>query len=354
MTAAQLHPAADDSAWQAVLDRDKAADGRFVYAVRSTRIFCRPSCPSKRPGRSQVRFYPSPKAAAAEGYRACLRCRPDRSGDPDRELVERATALLGNGPVPAAALAGRLGTSAAHLARAFRRLTGLTPRAYAAARREDTLRTGLRSGATVSSAMYDAGYGSSSRLYEGSATSLGMTPARYRRGGESLHIGYALGDSPLGRVLVAATDRGLCAVSLGDDDASLAARLRTEFPAAELSADAPRLRALLHSVLERLNAGLPAADLPTDVRATAFRRRVWDALTRIPRGETRTYADVAREIGQPAAARAVASACAANPLAVIVPCHRVVRGDGGLGGYRWGAERKRALLEREQALSSGP
>ncbi len=338
--------------WQAVLDRDPAADGRFVYAVRSTGIYCRPTCPSRRPGRAQVEFHPSPAAAEAAGFRACKRCRPATASHPDQHVVERAAALLDREPATLDALAGRLGVPPARLGRAFRRLTGLTPRAYADARRVEALRDNLREGATVSAAMYDAGYGSSSRLYESAGASLGMTPARYRRGGPGLAIRYAGALSTLGHVMVAATSKGLCAVSLGDDAPALVTALRAEFPAAELTADEGQLAGLLATVIERIERGLPATGLPMDVRATAFRRRVWAELARIPRGETRTYAEVARAIGQPGAARAVAGACAGNPLAVIVPCHRVVRGDGGLGGYRWGEARKRALLEREQALSS--
>lgn len=356
--APMLDPAAQANAWQAVLDRDPAANGRFVYAVHSTGIFCRPICPSRRPSPAQVSFFPTPADAASAGFRACLRCRPAETADPDAadpdaEIVRRAAAALDQGPVPLPELARTVGAPAAKLARAFRRLTGVTPRAYAGTRRADALRSGLRAGRTVSAALYDAGYGSSSRLYENADSALGMSPARYRQGGRDTAVRYAFAESSFGRVVVAATEKGICAVSLGDTDAVLAERLRAEFPAAELTFDPEGLGELVQAVLARLEHGGSAAGLPTDVRATAFRRRVWAALAEIPAGETRTYAEVARSIGQPDAARAVAGACAGNPLAVIVPCHRVVRGDGGLGGYRWGEARKRALLAHEHALSSG-
>ncbi|HEX5759869.1 MAG TPA: bifunctional DNA-binding transcriptional regulator/O6-methylguanine-DNA methyltransferase Ada [Thermoanaerobaculia bacterium] len=341
-----------DQAWAAVLARDAGRDGSFVYAVASTGIYCRPSCPSRRPRRPQVAFFPSPETAEAAGYRACRRCRPRDGAPAAAAAVARACAWIEahpDEPVTLAALARAVGLSPAHLQRTFRRATGVTPKQFADARRLARLKTRLKKGDDVTTALYDAGYGSSSRLYERSDARLGMTPATYRRGGPGVRIRFACADSPVGRLLVAATERGLCAVMLGDDDDALEAGLRGEFPQAEVAADSEGLGATVAAVLASLDGGGPSPALPLDVRATAFEQRVWAALQEIPPGATRTYGEVAAALGRPGAARAVGRACAANPVALVVPCHRVVRGDGGLGGYRWGEERKRRLLAREGA-----
>lgn len=345
-----------DAAWQAVVDRDRRFDGSFVYAVESTQIYCRPSCPSRKPRRDRVAFFVTPSAAELAGFRACRRCRPaDQAGHSGAKTVALACRILEDraGPMPLDELALAVGIAPSRLGRLFRRLTGVSPRAYGDGLRVDTLKTELRESPSVSRAVYAAGYGSGSRVYEGSAARLGMRPAEYRRGGERLSIRYATAASPLGTVVVAATDVGLCFVALGDDTSALVRRLHEEFPAASISSDDAGLSAETTAIIRMLEGREPAAELPLDVRATAFRLRVWQELQRIPRGETRTYAQLAEAVGNPAAVRAVASACAANPVAVVVPCHRVVRTDGTLGGYRWGLERKRALLAAEREIGAG-
>ena len=340
----------DDGRWTAVLDRDLAADGRFVYAVASTRIYCRPSCPSRRPHRRQVRFFATPAAAEAEGYRACRRCRP---GEAETEAVRRVREaqryLDGHldETVTLERLGRAVGMSPYHLQRTFKRLTGVTPRAYAGARRMERMKGRLKHGDSVSRATYEAGYSSSSRAYDHSRARLGMTPGSYQRGGPGVQIRFTTVPTALGTVLVAATDRGLCSVTLGDDAVALETALRSEYPAARIERQDEQLRDWARTVVARM-AGDEAERLPLDVRGTTFQWRVWEALQRIPRGATRSYAEIARELGPPSAARAVARACASNRLAVVIPCHRVVREDGGLGGYRWGMERKRELLRTEK------
>lgn len=343
-------PDPTDARWSLVLARDAAADGRFVYAVTSTGVFCRPSCPSRRPLRERVRFFDSPSEAERAGFRACLRCRPlEAVGDPWVARVERACRDISRAsvPPPLAALARRADSSPYHFLRNFKRIVGVTPRAFAEARRFENVKRELRANADVTSAFLDAGYGSSSRFYEGAAPRLAMTPSAYRAGGAGETIRYATAASPLGRLLIAATPRGVCRVALGDDDAALVAGLREEYPRATVVAAAASLRGTVKQVTGHLAGRLPRLDLPVDVRASAFQRQVWDALKAIPRGETRTYGQVALAIGRPTAARAVARACAANPVALAVPCHRVVPTSGGTGGYRWGSARKKALLARE-------
>jgi len=328
--------------WQAVLARDRRFDGAFVYAVRSTGIYCRPSCASRRPRRTQVTFFPIPEAAEREGFRACRRCHPaDINGtDPAVALVREACRALDAGRSPAA--------EPRRLARAFKRVLGITPRAYADARRVARFKHELKRRKSVSPALYEAGYGSSSRVYERTHAQLGMTPATYARGGAGIDITFVTVPTSLGRLLVAATARGVCRVMLGDDDAKLETDLRTEFDAARVQREkGGKLEGFVEAILSYLDGREPHLDLPLDIRATAFQRRVWQELQRIPFGETRTYADVARQIGQPKATRAVARACATNPAALIIPCHRVVREDGALGGYRWGVDRKRSLLMKE-------
>jgi AraC family transcriptional regulator of adaptative response/methylated-DNA-[protein]-cysteine methyltransferase len=341
------------TAWAAVETRDSRFDGRFVYGVASTHIYCRPSCPSRRPNRQGVSFFPGPEEAEREGYRACQRCRPRSAGptDPER-AVERARAWLDDHldePVTLAGLGEAVGLSPWHLQRTFKRLTGLTPKEYASARRVERLKSQLRKGDDVTTATYEAGYGSGSRVYEQSDARLGMTPATYRRGGQGTAIRYRVLDSPLGRMLVGATDRGVCAVTFGTSDAELEAGLQREYPNADLrrAEGDEALASWTAAILHHLEGQDPRLALPLDVRATAFQWRVWKALQEIPRGETRSYGEIAASLGRPGSARAVARACASNRVALAVPCHRVVRGDGDPGGYRWGEERKRRLLEME-------
>lgn len=358
--------------WKAVQARDRRADGAFVYAVRSTGIYCRPSCPSRKPAREQVVFFPLPEAAEQQGFRACRRCRPRTAPlrDPKietvarvcREIDARVFADAGadendDARLTLAALSSPVGMSPHQLERAFRAAMGITPRQYADAQRMRRLKSRLKKGDNVTTALYDAGFGSSSRLYERAPGHLGMTPAEYGRGGDRMKIHYVIVGSPLGRLLVGATGRGVSALYLGESDAALRAALRKEYPRAELLPDGhgsegKGLGQWVKQILAHLRGREPHLDLPTDVQATAFQRRVWEELRRIPYGTTRTYTQVARAIGRPSAIRAVARACATNPVSVVVPCHRVVREDGNLAGYRWGIDRKRTLLEREAAAQS--
>jgi AraC family transcriptional regulator of adaptative response/methylated-DNA-[protein]-cysteine methyltransferase len=340
----------DAGRWAAVLGRNTAADGRFVYAVASTRIYCRPSCPSRRPNRRHVRFFSTPEAAEADGYRACRRCRPRETETDAVRRVREAQRYLDrhlDETVTLERLGAAVGLSPYHLQRTFKRLTGVTPRSYAGARRMERMKSRLKVGDSVSRATYDAGFSSPSRAYDQSRTRLGMTPGAYRQGGSGISIRFTIVDTALGAVLVAATGRGVCAVTLGDDARALEACLRAEFPAARIDPADDELRGWAGAVVRRL-AGDEAERVPLDVRGTAFQWRVWEALQRIPHGTTRTYAQIARDLGQPSAARAVARACATNQVALVIPCHRVVREDGALGGYRWGLERKRALLDAER------
>ncbi len=342
--------------WRAVLARDTGFDGAFVYAVRSTGIYCRPSCPSRRPRREQVVFFPLPDAAEKAGFRPCRRCRP-RGGaaDPRTEMVRRlcryAEAHLDD-PLTLAALSGEAGLSPHHLQRTFKRVMGITPREYVDACRLRRLKTRLQEGDSVTTALYEAGYGSSSRLYERAPTRLGMTPATYRRGGRGMYLRYTTAECPLGRVLVAASDRGIAFVSLGDSDAALEAALRREYPHAEILRDRNGLRPGVRAVLNYLRGRQPHLNLPLDVQATAFQWQVWEALRSIPYGSTRSYQQIARSLGRPKAVRAVARACATNPASLVIPCHRAVREDGSLAGYRWGLSRKRALLAQERKLAA--
>jgi AraC family transcriptional regulator of adaptative response/methylated-DNA-[protein]-cysteine methyltransferase len=340
-----------DDLWRAVEARDRAADGAFVYGVRSTGIYCRPSCPSRRPRRQHVVFFPVPDAAEGAGYRSCRRCRP-RSTSPDAgaAAVERACRLIEarhDQPLRLRGLAAEVSLSPRHFHRTFLRLTGVTPRQYADACRLRALRSHLRAGKPVADATYEAGYGSSSRLYERAAAQLGMTPAAYRKGAPGQELAFATAPCRLGTLLVAATARGVASVRLGDHRQALVQGLRDEFPKATVRPDADALARWLAPILRSVEHGVPCAGLPLDVRATAFQRRVWEELRRIPLGQTRSYGEIARRVGRPGAGRAVGRACASNPVAIVVPCHRVVPGSGGLGGYRWGAARKRALLDRE-------
>jgi AraC family transcriptional regulator of adaptative response/methylated-DNA-[protein]-cysteine methyltransferase len=328
--------------WQAVLARDRRFDGAFVYAVRSTGIYCRPSCASRRPRRTQVTFFPIPEAAEREGFRACRRCHPAEvnGSDPAVALVREAARAIAAGTAPRG--------DPRRLARVFKRVLGITPRAYAEAHRTARFKQELKRRKHVSPALYEAGYSSTSRVYEHTHEQLGMTPATYARGGAGVDIVFVTVPTSLGRLLVAATDRGICRVTLGDSAAKLESDLRAEFDAARVREEkGGKLAGFVDSILSYLEGTEPHLDLALDIRATAFQRRVWQELQQIPFGETRTYAEVAKAIGQPKATRAVAQACASNPAALVIPCHRVVKNDGALGGYRWGVERKEALLEME-------
>jgi AraC family transcriptional regulator of adaptative response/methylated-DNA-[protein]-cysteine methyltransferase len=342
--------------WRAVEARDARADGAFVFAVSSTGIYCRPGCAARRPKRENVRFFDAPALAEQAGFRACLRCRP-KAAQPDPQVARarRACRLIDTALEDGAErlptleeLAAKVGGSPHHLQRVFKRVVGVSPAQYADARRLARLKRSLKQGEEVTHALYDAGYGASSRLYERAPGQLGMTPATYARGGRGARIAWAAADSPLGRLLVAATEKGVCFLCLGDDEAELADALRREFPDAELVRDDAVLAQWLRRALAYLEGRAPHLDLPLDVRATAFQWQVWRALAAIPRGETRTYGAIAADLGRPAAARAVGRACGLNPVALVVPCHRAVGGDGTLTGYRWGIERKRRLLDLEK------
>ena len=350
MMTAVKHRTAD--LWSAVARRDPRFDRVFVYGVASTHVYCRPSFPSRRPHREHVTFFPAPGAAEQAGYRPCRRCRPEQPADghPHARLVQKICRLIDAGleePLRLEALSRAAGVSPFHLQRTFTRVLGISPRQYAEARRLLRLKAGLRRGQDVTTALYDAGYGSSSRLYERSRHHLGMTPATYRRGGAGASIRYTIARTPLGRMLLAATAIGVCAVKFGASDKNLLSDLAHEFPAAELSRDRRGLARWAEQLAGSMRGRAAAFDIPLDLRATAFQWKVWEALRAIPRGSTRSYRQVAAAIGRPRAVRAVARACATNPVAVLIPCHRVVRTDGGLGGYRWGVQRKKTLLKTE-------
>ena len=337
--------------WQAVAESDRQFDDRFVYAVRTTGIYCRPSCKSRKPYRSHVEFFTDPDQAERAGYRPCKRCQPAAAGDASVRLVEEMCryiqARAGYGPVSLKQLGHRFSLSRFHLQRVFKRVMSITPREYADAVRLRTFKESLRDNFTVTESVYAAGYSSGSQLYTRVDDFLGMNPTEYRAGGPPV-ISYAVASSPFGVVLAATTKRGICAVCIGDTPEQVVDELRSEFPAAYLSEQSTLLRSALGSILRHMEGQAPQIDLPLDIRATAFQKRVWGALRNIPYGETRTYADIARAIGQPKAARAVGNACAANPVALIVPCHRVIRNDGRVGNYRWGTSRKEKLLDIER------
>jgi len=344
---------ADDARWEVVRRRDPAFDGKFFFAVRTTGVFCRPSCASRPARRENVSFFSSAEAAEKAGFRACKRCRPDKVGapDPKAEAVRLACARIeaAEEAPSLAALAACAGLSPYHFHRLFKQATGVTPKAYAAQMKARRAADGLRKAGTVTEAIYDAGFNSSSRFYETAAARLGMTPTALRRGGAGEAIKFAIGEASLGAVLVAATAKGVCAIMLGDDPDALAHQLQDRFPRAELVGGDEDFERMVAAVVGLVEAPGRSLDLPLDIRGTAFQERVWRALRAIPPGATATYAEIAKAVGQPKAVRAVAQACAANPLAVAIPCHRVVRSDGDLSGYRWGVERKRKLLDREAA-----
>lgn len=341
------------SFWDAVRSRDARMDGVFYYAVATTGVYCRPSCPSRQPRRENVAFFADPAKAEGAGYRACRRCKPQepRALDPQAEIAVRVCRYLAahlDETVSLERLGREVQLSPFHLQRVFRAVTGISPRQYAEFCRVDAFKKNLRAGSGVTEALYAAGFGSSSRLYERSSAHLGMTPVSYRKGAAGARIRFATADSPVGTMLLAATEHGVCSIQFGDSPAALEKQLREEFFAAVIEPAGRDFRAWIGQMLDHLRGAAPHVELPFDIRATAFQRRVWEHLRTIPRGATQSYAEVARAIGQPRAARAVARACASNAMAVAIPCHRVVRGDGDPGGYKWGAERKQALLRLEQ------
>ncbi len=343
-----------EAQWQAVLEKNSAFDGQFVYAVSSTGIYCRPSCASRRPRRDRVSFFQQPALAEQSGFRACLRCKPNAvsGSDPQMEMAQEVCRIIEQNEgetITLSELSKRLGVSSFHLQRTFKAVMGITPKDYAAAQRVNKFRRDVRGGEGITNAMYDAGFGSSSRLYESAASHLGMTPATYGKGGRGVVINYAVAKTSLGHLLVAATSKGVCSVMLGDSEAELRDDLSREFPAAEIRRDEKPLTASVTAIVQHLENKSPRLDLPLDIRATAFQRQVWEQLRAIPYGETYSYSEVAKAIGQDKAVRAVARACATNPVALVIPCHRVIREDKSLGGYRWGIERKKKLLATEKA-----
>jgi AraC family transcriptional regulator of adaptative response/methylated-DNA-[protein]-cysteine methyltransferase len=344
---------APETMWDAVRRRDPAYDGVFFVAVKTTGVFCLPTCKSRPPKRENVSFFASAAEAERAGYRACKRCRPDRLGlpDPKVEAVRRACERLASADeAPSlAVLAREASLSPYHFHRVFRKATGVTPKAYAAEVRAKRAAERLRTAGTVTEAIYDAGYNSSSRFYAHSTARLGMTPTAARRGGEGFVIRFAVGESSLGRVLVAATEKGVCCVMIGDDPDALVRELERRFARAELVAGDGDFERTVAAVVGLVEAPGQNLDLPLDIRGTAFQQKVWQALRAIPAGRTATYSEIARAIGRPEAVRAVGSACGANPIAIAIPCHRVVGAGGDLTGYRWGVERKRKLLDRERA-----
>lgn len=348
----QTTPAAftdDDDRWTAILKRDMSADGAFFYGVRTTGVFCRPSCASRLPRRENVDFFVSADEARTAGYRECKRCQP--GGLPrELEIVNRACAALDSDPqqrLTLAQLSDAVHVSPFHLQRLFKRVVGVSPRQYQAAQRGAALRDALQRGADVTRATVDAGFGSPSRMYDSAAAELGMAPSEYRRKGAGLRVHYACARTSLGLVLVATTDKGICKIAFGDDEVALVDDLRSEFASAELIGDPERLAAFIEQIDAYLRGKRQRFDLPLDIAATAFQQRVWEALRRIPYGETRSYSQIAEAVGSPRAVRAVANACASNPVALAIPCHRVVHKDGALTGYRWGTARKAVLLDTE-------
>jgi AraC family transcriptional regulator of adaptative response/methylated-DNA-[protein]-cysteine methyltransferase len=341
----------DDPRWAALAARDAKADGTFVYSVKTTGVYCRPSCGARRARPENVQFHATAADAERAGFRPCQRCKPDQgslAGQRAARVAELCRLIENAESVPSLeTLATYAGLSVYHLHRVFKAVTGLTPRAYAAAHRANRVRTELDRSSTVTDAIYGAGYSSNGRFYEEANGVLGMTPTNYRAGGTNMDIRFAIGECSLGSILVAASERGVCAILLGDDPDELARELQDRFPHAMLIGGDAAFEALVAKVVGFVEAPRLGLDLPLDVRGTAFQQRVWQALREIPAGKTVSYTEIAKRIGVPKSVRAVGQACGANSLAVAIPCHRVVRNDGGLSGYRWGVERKRALLARE-------
>ena len=349
----ELKMPSDDERYAAIQRRDRSQDGAFFYGVRTTGVYCRPSCAARSARRENVSFHPTCAAAERAGFRACKRCRPNEASQAERqaETVRRACRLLDAAEdAPALAeVARRVGVSPFHLHRTFKQVTGVTPKAYAAARRATRLQDGLVTAESVTHAIYEAGFNAPSRFYEGASDRLGMTPGAYRKGGAGAVIRFAVGQCSLGAILVAATETGICAIAFGDDPDTLVRGLQDRFPKADLLGGDPAFEATVARVVGLVETPGQEFDLPLDIRGTAFQQRVWQALRALPAGATASYRDIAAAVAAPAAVRAVARACAANTLAVAIPCHRVVRSDGALSGYRWGIDRKAALLRREAA-----
>jgi AraC family transcriptional regulator of adaptative response/methylated-DNA-[protein]-cysteine methyltransferase len=346
-----------DAAWKAVSSRDRASDGKFVFAVRTTGIFCRPSCPARRPNRDNVEFFLSAEEALAAGYRACKRCRPESAVRTlGEKRVRDAAKYIEKHPdesLSLDALAGRVKLSPFHLQREFKKIFGLTPRAYQAAFRVGRLKSRLGSGDNVSRATYEAGFGSSRGAYEAASKTMGMTPGEYRRGGAGKHIRFIVGESAVGKILVAATDRGICSVAIGDDGSLLEQELAETFSGAHLTRARPGDRQIQRWLASAtaIAAGRKTVAPPLDITGTAFQLKVWESLRKIPAGDTRTYSEVAAAIGADGASRAIGSACGKNPVALLIPCHRVLRSDGEAGGYRWGVKRKVKLLAAERTAT---
>ncbi|NIL24826.1 bifunctional DNA-binding transcriptional regulator/O6-methylguanine-DNA methyltransferase Ada [Yersinia mollaretii] len=352
MTSAKVvSGSAQDPRWAAVLTRDKAADGQFVYAVKTTGIYCRPSCPSRQAKAEHIEFFADNHAAEQAGYRACKRCQPTQLplAQQHAEKISRACRLIEQAETPLKLdeLAAELNLSAFHFHRLFKAMTGLTPKAYANATRSARVRTQLVGGGLVTDAIFDAGYNANGRFYAQSNQLLGMTPTRYRNGGRGVTLRFAVGESALGAILMAKSELGICAILLGDSPGPLVQQLQDKFPQAELIGGDAEFEQWFAQVVGLVEAPQFGLDLPLDIQGTAFQQRVWQALREIPAGETASYADIAAKMGSPKSMRAVAGACAANILAVAIPCHRVIRQDGALSGYRWGIDRKRRLLEKE-------
>ena len=347
--------------WKAVENRDASKDGDFVYGVLTTGVYCKPSCASRRALRKNVRFYATPAEAEREGLRPCKRCKPNITAKADAvdARIRKACELISKNadqPLSLKDIASAVNMSAFHFQRTFKASIGLTPKEFHEAERVRKLKSGLKSGGSVTDAIYDAGFGSSSRVYERVDTRLGMTPLQYRQGGRGLSISHASAKTPLGLLMIGATDRGICFIQFGESAKALEAQLVAEYPeathAAMPKAQAATFDAWMHALGDYLDGHRTALDLPLDVRGTAFQMRVWRYLQSIPYGEVQSYGEVARGIGQPSAVRAVASACANNTIALAIPCHRVIRGNGELGGYRWGLDRKRTLIDRERGTRS--
>jgi AraC family transcriptional regulator of adaptative response/methylated-DNA-[protein]-cysteine methyltransferase len=341
----------EDSRWQAVLTRDGTGDGKFVYAVSSTGVYCRPSCPSKRPRRENVTFFRYPQEAESAGFRECLRCRPKATaGNPQQQLIKSVCRYIEqhlDEPITLARLGAEFQQSPFHLQRTFKSVVGITPKEYADSCRMRGFRQKLKAGHSVTRAMHDAGYSSTSRLYSRTSTELGMEPAKYRRGAIATPIRYSFAESPIGQMLIAATDKGICSIQFADSEEELEQGLKQEFPFALRRRDDEGMAKLGAQVVRRIGGAEPSPALPLDIQATAFQRRVWSHLQSIAFGKTQSYTQVAKAIRRPSAVRAVARACATNPVAIAIPCHRVLRSNGDPGGYRWGVQRKKALLDIE-------
>lgn len=346
----------NDLFWQAVKRKDARFNGTFYFGVNSTGVYCKPSCASRQPKRENVQFFTTFNEAEQKGFRACLRCKPQLENvtDSKMETVIKVCQLIEESEfdhISLDDLAAGTGVTATYLQKVFKEIMGVSPKEYADVNRLEKFKSGIQKGETVANAMYDAGFGSSRALYEKASERLGMTPATYKKGGKGMKINYTITDSRLGKLLVAATEKGVSAVMFGDDENILSADLKAEYPQADIYKDEAHLKKYVEAILQNLEGRQPKLDLPLDLAATAFQLKVWAELRRIPFGETVSYKQVAEKLGNPNAVRAVARACATNPVSIVTPCHRVVGSDGRLTGYRWGIERKKAILENEKELS---